>query len=81
MTWFWVGVSGELAAEQRRQLAADGLTERGQLRESNRPGEFHVLRTYVSLQATDSTAAKARVAAALGMEPAELVAHPEGDIR
>lgn len=80
---FWVGVRGDLTAAQQQTLATAGMASEAQLRESNssRGGAWTTLRTFVRVGANDDAAAKGKVADALGIEAADLVAYDAGTFR
>jgi hypothetical protein len=82
MAEFWVGVPGDLTAEQFTTLTRNGITVEA-LRQTaggrgEPPIEWRTLRTFVRVPAGDESAARARVADALTLPTGELIAYPAG---
>jgi hypothetical protein len=75
---FWVGIPGDVTPQQQETLASAGLSVKGQLRTMvtarDRSAEWKTLRTFVPV-AGEEQEAKACVAAALGLDVADLAAY------
>lgn len=79
MVEFWVGIRGDLAAEQVEVLKVAGIAvvdlRRSAAGWGEPPFEWNTLRTFVPVSAADESEARDEVARALGLEPNDLVAY------
>jgi hypothetical protein len=77
---FWVGVRGDLTAEQIEALKAAGIVVYDLRRTAGGWGEppirWETLRTFVRVSASDDSEAKGEVAGALGLDAADLLVGP-----
>jgi hypothetical protein len=76
---FWVGVRGDLTAEQIEALKAAGIVVYDLRRTAGGwgepPIEWETLRTFVRVSAPDDSGAKGEVAQALGLDAGDLLAY------
>jgi hypothetical protein len=78
---FWVGIRGDLAAEQLEALKSAGIVAYD-LRMTaggwgEPPIEWETLRTFVRVSAGEDSEARGEVAEALGVDAADLLAHSD----
>jgi hypothetical protein len=76
---FWVGIRGDLTAEQIEALKAAGIVVYDLRRTAGAwgepPFEWETLRTFVSVSAADDSEAKSVVAQPLGLDDTDLIAY------
>lgn len=76
---FWVGIRGDLTAEQIKALKLAGIVAYDLRRTAaawgEPPVEWETLRTFVRVAADDDSEAKAEVAQALGLDADDLLAY------
>jgi hypothetical protein len=83
MAEFWVGIKGDLPAEQTEALTSTGIAAddlmvlsqgRGEV-SARWPAQWETVRTFVRATAADEAEARVEVARALGLEAADLNAY------
>lgn len=78
---FWVGVRGDLTAEQTEALKAAGIVVYDLRRTAGAwgetPVEWQTLRTFVRVSTADDSEAKDEVAEALGLDATDLLAYSD----
>jgi hypothetical protein len=76
---FWVGIRGDLAAEQLEALKSAGIVAYDLRRTAGGwgepPIEWETLRTFVRVSAAEDSEAKSEVARALGLDADDLLAY------
>jgi hypothetical protein len=79
MAEFWVGMKGDLAAEQMEALTSAGIAVddlRRTLSGRGIPIQWETMRTFVRVSAVDEPEARGKVARTLGLESGDLLTYP-----
>jgi hypothetical protein len=78
---FWVGIRGDLTAEQLEALKSAGIVAYDLRRTAGGwgepPIEWETLRTFVRVSAREDSEARGEVAEALGLDAADLLAYSD----